>query len=337
MISVIIPIYNEEEIIERLTREVTGVMSRCGDDWEAIYVNDGSRDHSLELLLRHQLEDTHAVIVDLSRNWGHQPAVTAGLAEANGDAAILMDGDLQDPPETILDMLTSWRSGAKVVIAERRSRAETGIRRHLFKSFYKVLGRLSDFPIPLNAGIFSLLDRQVVDAINSLSENNRYLPGLRAWVGFPTSFVYYDRAPRAAGEPKQTFTRLLRYGLDAIFSFSYKPLRFGLLLGLSTAAISVFLALFFTLLRIFGVGLFGANVVYGYTSIISAILFLGGIQLISVGILGEYMGRVYDEVKRRPLYIVQNVYASRGSQEISERRRPRRSLGEPGFSLSGGA
>jgi glycosyltransferase involved in cell wall biosynthesis len=311
MISVVIPIYNEEEIVERLTREVGDVMDQTGEAWEAIYVNDGSRDDSLALLLRQQARDAHIIVVDLSRNWGHQPAITAGLAQVSGEAVILMDGDLQDPPSTIFDMLDAWRAGAQVVIAERRSRGENVLRRFLFSCFYKALARLSDFPIPLNAGIFSLLDRQVVDAVNSLSESNRYLPGLRAWVGFPVSMVYYDRAPRAAGEPKQTFSRLLRYGLDAIFSFSYKPLRFGLLAGVAIASVSVFLACLFLVLRILGIGLFGADVVYGYTSIIVSVLFLGGVQLISVGILGEYVGRVYDEVKRRPLYIVQKVYERR--------------------------
>jgi polyisoprenyl-phosphate glycosyltransferase len=195
-----------------------------------------------------------------------------------------------------------------VVVAERSRRSEQGARRWLFPLFYRMLGYLSDYPIPLNAGIFCLLDRAAVDAINRLSESNRYLPGLRAWVGFRTDVVTYPRAERAGGEPKQTFWRLLRYGLDAIFSFSYKPLRLSLVVGLLTATFALVYGITLVAYRLLGMAMFGQPIVSGYTSTIVSILFLGGVQLIGLGLLGEYIGRIYDEVKRRPLFFIQTIH-----------------------------
>jgi|SRR5271165_1994122 len=311
MISLITPIYNEEDIVVRLHEEVCAAFFSMGLPWEVIYVDDGSRDKSLELLLELQRHDTHVVVAELSRNWGHQPAVTAGLSLARGDAVVMMDGDLQDPPKVIPELVEAWRNGAEVVIAERRSRVESGLRKHLFPLFYKVFGFLSDYPIPLNAGILGLMDRRVVDTLLCLTETNRYLPGLRAWVGFKTAVVFYDRADRAAGKPKQTLGRLIGYALDAIFSFSYKPVRLTLGFGLLTAAGSVLIGMFLVYCRMFGIGLFGSPVVYGYTSTLIFILLLAGVQLTSIGILGEYIGRIYDEVKRRPLFVIRKVHDSR--------------------------
>jgi dolichol-phosphate mannosyltransferase len=310
MLSLVTPIYNEQLLVKRLHEEVCRTFEIIGLPWEVVYVDDGSRDDSLAMLLEFQRRDPHVVVAELSRNWGHQSAVTAGLSIARGDAVILMDGDLQDPPAVIPELVEAWKRGAEVVVAERRSRVETGLRKRLFPLFYKLLGFLSDYPIPLNAGIFGLVDRQVVDSILRLTETNRYLPGLRAWVGFKTVVVYYDRAGRAAGEPKQTLGRLVKYALDAIFSFSYKPLRLTLWFGLTTAVLSVLLGLFFILCRIFGIGLFGSPVVAGYTSTLVFILLLAGVQLTSIGILGEYIGRIYDEVKRRPLFVLRKVHQS---------------------------
>ena len=309
MISIVTPIYNEEEIIGELHRQIVATMEPLGRRWEVIYVNDGSRDRSLPMLLELTKSDEHVVVVDLSRNWGHQPALSAGLSVSSGQAVILMDGDLQDPPAVIPRMIEAWDAGAKVVVAERSSRAETGWRKVVFPLFYKVLGMLSDYPIPLNAGIFGLLDRQAADAIINLQEGNRYLPGLRAWVGFPTAFVYYERADRAAGKPKQTLLKLFKYAMDAIFSFSYKPLRLSLVLGFLTAAFAMVYAILLIFLRARRVGIFGPYV-EGYTSTILAILFLGGVQLICVGLLGEYIGRIYDEVKRRPLFFIREIHRS---------------------------
>ncbi len=319
MISLVVPIYNEEELIDVLHGRVRAVMEAIGRPWQVVYVNDGSRDRSLPLLIERQADDPRVVVVDLSRNWGHQPAITAGLSVAEGEAVVLMDGDLQDPPEVIADLVRAWEEGASVVVAERRSRADRGLRGRLFPIFYRVLGFLSDYPIPLNAGIFGLLDRRAVDAINALTESNRYLPGLRAWVGFKTAVVYYDRASRAAGEPKQDFFRLVRYALDAIFSFSYKPLRLSLFAGLFTAAFAMLYGTTLVVCRVLNIGLFGIEVVNGYTSTIVSILVLGGVQLFCVGVLGEYIGRIYDEVKRRPLFLIHRIH--RESAEGDDGRR----------------
>ena len=315
MIDLVVPIYNEEILIPRLHAEIVRAMEQSGVEWEVIYVNDGSRDRSLELLREVQRDDARIVVVDLSRNWGHQAAVTAGLSIAHGEAVVLMDGDLQDPPDVIPEMVAAWKQGGQVVIAERRSRKERGLRRLLFAAFYKVFGFLSDFPIPLNAGIFGLLDHRVVESINRLSETNRYLPGLRAWAGFRTSVVFYDRAERAGGEPKQTLWKLTKYALDAVFSFSYKPLRLSLAAGGAVSAFAMLYGFALLMCRIFNVGMFGRPVVDGYTSTIVSILFLGGVQLFSVGILGEYIGRIYDEVKRRPLFFIQDVHRAQPSHE----------------------
>lgn len=308
MLSVVVPIYNEEENITAFHAAVKAVMETMEERWEIVYVNDGSRDSSLSLLLEIQRRDPRVAVLEFSRNFGHQAALTAGLQMAKGDAIMLMDGDFQDPPEVLPRMVRAWKDGAKVVIAERSSRAEKGLRGRLFPLFYKVMGLISDFPIPLNAGIFGLLDRQAADAIINLQEGNRYLPGLRAWVGFPTAIVYYERAGRAAGEAKQTLPKLFKYAMDAIFSFSYKPLRLGLVLGVGVMAFTLFLSLVNLGNTMFHLKYFGIVPGSGHIGTLLAILFLGSIQLICMGLLGEYIGRIYDEVRRRPLYLVHKLY-----------------------------
>jgi polyisoprenyl-phosphate glycosyltransferase len=308
MLSVVVPIYNEEENIVAFHGALQTVLSPQQEPWEIIFVNDGSRDTSLSLLLEIQRRDPHVSVVEFSRNFGHQAALTAGLQVARGDAIMLMDGDFQDPPEVLPRLVQAWKNGAKVVIAERSSRAEKGIRGQLFPLFYKVMGLISDFPIPLNAGIFGLLDRQAADAIINLHEGNRYLPGLRAWVGFPTAVVYYERAGRAAGEPKQTLIKLFKYAMDAIFSFSYKPLRLGMALGGLMLVFSLLLSLVAIGNSAFDLKFFGVVPGAGHVGTLLAILFLGSIQLICTGLLGEYIGRVYDEVRRRPLYLIHKLH-----------------------------
>src|SRR5580700_12215476 len=297
MISVVVPIFNEEELISSFHAALANSMNGVGEDWEAVYVNDGSRDSSLLLLKELQAEDAHVVVVDLSRNWGHMGAISAGLQTALGDAVVLMDGDFQDPPEVVPELVAAWRGGARVVTAVRRSRQEgRKVLAILFPIFYRVLGALSDFPIPLNAGIFGLLDRQAVDSINSLREGSRYLPGLRAWVGYKTGVVLYDRQDRAGGEGKLTFLSRIKYAMDAITSFSYKPLRLSF--GLAGFAIS--LAVILAICTVFSksaVNLLG----YG---VAAAVFLVGGFLLLCVGVLGEYLGRVYDEVRSRPLSII---------------------------------
>lgn len=308
MLSVVVPIYNEEENIIAFHAAVKAVMETMEERWEIVYVNDGSRDSSLSLLLEIQRRDPRVAVLEFSRNFGHQAALTAGLQVAKGDAIMLMDGDFQDPPEVLPRMVRAWKDGAKVVIAERSSRADRGIRGKLFPLFYKVMGLISDFPIPLNAGIFGLLDRQAADSIINLQEGNRYLPGLRAWVGFPTAIVYYERAGRAAGEAKQTLPKLFKYAMDAIFSFSYKPLRLGLVLGVGVLAFTLFLSLVNLGNTMFHLKYFGIIPGAGHIGTLLAILFLGSVQLICMGLLGEYIGRIYDEVRRRPLYLVHKLH-----------------------------
>jgi len=311
MLSVVVPIYNEEENIAAFHAALEAVLNRLekatGESWEVVYVNDGSRDASLSLLLQLHSRDSRVVVVEFARNFGHQAALSAGLRLARGDAVILMDGDFQDPPEVLPALVAAWRNGGTVVIAERTSRAERGIRGKLFPLFYKVLSWLSDFPIPLNAGIFGLLDRQAADGINRMGESNRYLPGMRAWIGFPTAVVSYDRADRAAGEAKQTLGRLIKYAMDAIFSFSYKPLRLGLALGgglLITTVLLGAVAVASSLSHLQAL----AAVKTGYVIIVMALLALGGVQLICTGLIGEYIGRIYDEVRHRPLYLINKLH-----------------------------
>jgi len=302
MISLAIPIYNEEEILDLLHGRVSQVMNGLGEDWEVVYVNDGSKDASLQLLLDLQTRDPHVVVVDLSRNWGHMGALTAGMRVAQGDAVVLMDGDLQDPPEVIPEMVAAWRQGAKVVTTVRRKREER--RKYLavlFPLFYRVLGMLSDFPIPLNSGIFGLLDRQALDSFNHLEEYNRYLPGLRAWIGYPTAIVYYDRKDRVGGEGKLSFLSRIKYALDAITGFSYKPLRLSFALGIP--------AICFALVLAAALGLTGR--MSSTAAVISAVFFLGGVQLFCVGVLGEYIGRIYDQVRNRPLSLINEVHRTK--------------------------
>lgn len=300
MLSVVVPIYNEEELINRFHDAISSSLSTVGEDWEVVYVNDGSKDSSLELLRGLQSVDSRVVVVNLSRNWGHMGAITAGLKTASGEAVILMDGDFQDPPEVLPKLVDAWRAGAQVVTAVRKSRKEKSkILATLFPLFYRVLAALSDFPIPINAGIFGLLDRQAIDSINNLKEGNRYLPGLRAWVGYKNAVVYYDRNDRLGGEGKLSFTSRIKYAMDAILSFSYKPLRMSFVLcGLLQCVVAVLgVAALFAKVPVDAVGL----------GVSAAIFESGAIVLLCLGVLGEYLGRVYDEVRGRPLSIINEV------------------------------
>lgn len=300
-LDIVIPIYNEQENLEELFKRVSKVSDTLEDvSWRVIYVNDGSRDASMQMMLQQAEKDPRFHILDLSRNFGHQAAITAGLGQATGDAVVIMDGDLQDPPELIPELVKKWQEGAQVVRAERKSRKERGIRRVGFELFHKVFKWISDFPIPAQSGIFGLLDGQVVKELKRFPEKNRFFPGLRSWVGFSQAVVYYDRQERAAGEPKQSLKRLIRYALDAVFSFSYKPLRLMTGLGLVISISGFILAMFFAVRRIIGVEVAAT----GFTTLVTLILFLGGVQLVAVGLLGEYLARIYDEVKQRPLFIV---------------------------------
>jgi glycosyltransferase involved in cell wall biosynthesis len=303
MISVVVPIYNEEVLISQFHNALADSLEETNEDWEVVYVNDGSRDSSLDILKGLQASDPHVVVVELSRNWGHMGAISAGLLTARGDAIIMMDGDFQDPPEVVPELVAAWRAGAEVVVAVRRSRQERSkVLAKLFPLFYRVLGALSDFPIPLNAGIFGLLNRKAVDSINSLGERNRYLPGLRAWVGYSNAVVYYDRQDRAGGEGKLSFLSRIKYAMDAITSFSYKPLRLCFLM----ACFSICLAALLGISTIFSGNPFHSLGM----GVASAVLLTGSMVLLCMGVLGEYLGRVYDEVRGRPLSIISKVYSN---------------------------
>lgn len=307
-VAIVIPVYNEEQVLPELLQRLTHLCQQDTTvDWHVILVNDGSRDRSAEVIRSHSRADPRFRLVELSRNFGHQSALTAGLTEAAfADAVVTMDADLQDPPELIPELVAKWRAGADVVIAVRRSRQETGFRRLGFDVFHALFRRLSDFPIAPNTGTFGLLSRTALTAYNRLPERHRFFPGLRAWVGFPTAEVMYDRHERAAGKPSQTWHGLMRYALDAIFSFSRFPLRLLTYVGVFISSCGFSLGLFFICKRLLGV----ETASTGFTTLVTLTLFLGGIQLIGIGVLGEYLGRIYDEVKQRPLYILKQRTAA---------------------------
>ena len=304
-LDIVVPIYNEEENLPSLHDRLIKACEKLDDmAWRVIYVNDGSSDRSIEIMRRQRKSDSRFSIVELSRNFGHQAAITAGLSCANGDAVILMDGDLQDPPELIPELISRWQEGANVVRAHRRSRKEKGMRRVGFDIFHKLFTWVTDFPVPPNAGIFGLLDRQAAEELKRLPEQNRFFPGLRSWVGLNQEVVFYDRDDRAGGEPKQSLKRLIRYALDAIFSFSYKPLRIMTSAGIVISTVGFLLACFFIARRLLGIEIAQT----GFTTLVTLMLFLGGIQLMAIGLLGEYLARIYDEVKQRPLFIIKDTH-----------------------------
>lgn len=300
-VSVVVPIYNERENLPELRRRLTAALDTTGRSWEAILVNDGSRDGSADIIREMHAQDPRIKMVSLSRNFGHQPAVTAGVHAAQGKCVVLIDGDLQDPPEVIPEMVEKWAKGFCVVLGERTSRAERGARGFGFRLFYPVLRAVTDLPSAPDAGIFGLMDRRVVDEFNKLPERNRFIPGLRSWLGFSQTSVLYDRQDRAAGKPKQTLRRLMKYALDGMISFSNKPLRAVTWLGFFVSAFSFLLGVYYLFDFIRKAG---ATYGSGFTTTILCVLFLGGVQLICVGILGEYIGRIYEEVKQRPLYVI---------------------------------
>ena len=302
VIAIVIPVFNEEAVLPELFARLGGLFDGGhGCTWRAVLVDDGSRDRSAESLRAQAARDPRFEAIELSRNFGFQSALSAGLAHArDADAIVTMDADLQDPPEVIPDLVKAWRGGAEIVRARRRSRAETGARRMGFDLFHAVFRRLSDFPIEANTGTFGLLGREAAEAFHLLPERHRFFPGLRAWIGFTTTDVLYDRQERAAGQPQQTLRRLVRYALDGVFSFSHLPLRMLTYTGIFVALGGFAIGLFFIVRRLIGI----EHAFIGFTTITALVLFLGGVQLIGIGVLGEYLGRMYDEVKQRPLYIV---------------------------------
>lgn len=301
VVSIVIPVFNEEAVLPELFKRLTAVFDGRPDvTWCALLVNDGSIDRTVELLRERACLDQRFALLDLTRNFGFQAALAAGLVHATGDAVITMDADLQDPPEIIAKLIECWLDGADIVHAVRRSRQETGIRRIGIHIFHSLFAKLADHPMEANTGTFGLMDREAVDVLNSLPERNRFFPGLRTWVGFTTGEVLYDRHERAAGEPQQTLSKLIRYGLDGVFSFSYLPLRLLTFVGITISGVGFAFGLFFIMRRLLGI----ETAQTGFTTLVTLVLFIGGVQLIGIGVLGEYLGRIYDEVKQRPLYVV---------------------------------
>jgi dolichol-phosphate mannosyltransferase len=304
----VVPIFNEESNLPELRRRlVASLESTSEQNWEVLFVSDGSKDNSEQMIAGYHAEDSRLKLICLSRNFGHQPAITAGIHYSTGDCVILIDGDLQDPPELIPDLLAKWREGYSVVLAERESRPERGIRGMGLRLFYPVLNAITELPGGANTGIFGLMDRRLVNELIKLPERNRFIPGLRGWLGFRQGSIRYARQARASGEPKLSLTKLLKYALDGIFSFSNKPLRIAVWAGMIVSLLSFLLA----------VGYFLAYFLQrvppprGFTSILLAVLFLGGLHLICLGILGEYVGRIYEEIKQRPLYVVAHTLGTR--------------------------
>lgn len=300
IISIIAPIYNEAANIPELYRRICEVLDPIGDSWEIVMVDDGSTDGSTDLIREYHDQDPRVVPVIFARNFGHQIAVTAGLDYARGDAVVIIDSDLQDPPEVILDMITKWREGYEVVFAVRTEReGESWFKEFTASLFYRLIYRITDVDIPLDTGDFRLLDRKVVNVMGTMRERHRFLRGMSVWVGFKQTGVEYKRAARFSGETKYPFKKMLKFATDAITSFSYFPLQMAMYIGFLSAGIAIFAIPVVIILR-----LAGSQAFFGQASTLIAVLFLGGVQLISLGILGEYIGRLYDEAKGRPLYIV---------------------------------
>ena len=300
-LSLVIPVFNEAEIIATLCSRMVSALAHLTDEYEVIFVNDGSTDSSLQLLGAVAARNKRFRVIDLARNFGHQTAITAGLQYALGAAVIIMDADLQDPPELIPHFVEKWKEGFEIVYAVRAKRKEGLLKRALYKVFYRTLQKLANIDIPLDSGDFGLIDRRVVDIINKMPECNRFIRGLRSWAGFRQTGIPYDRDARFSGVPKYSFSKLFKLALDGLFSFSTIPLRLATAMGFIISGLS-FLGIFLYLYRFLT-----TPRVPGFTTLIIIVLFIGGVQLITVGILGEYIGRIYDETKQRPLFVVRET------------------------------
>jgi polyisoprenyl-phosphate glycosyltransferase len=299
-ISIIVPIFNESACINELYKRICNVMDSSKRSWELLFVDDGSTDGSTGLIRDIAKNDKHVRPVIFARNFGHQIAVTAGMDYCRGDAVVVIDADLQDPPEVILKLIDKWKEGYQVVYAVRKEReGETWFKKTTASFFYRMISRITDVKIPLDTGDFRLIDRKVVQVMNSMRERHRFLRGMSAWVGFRTIGVEYSRAARFSGSTKYSIKKMVKLALNAITSFSYFPLQLASYVGFISAGLSILAIPVVVIVR-----LFGNQAFLGQATTLIAVLFLGGVQLISLGILGEYIGRIYDEAKGRPLYVV---------------------------------
>lgn len=311
--SLVIPVYNEEKSLPEMYRRLCAVMEQLDGAVELLLVNDGSSDRSLQILRNLQQADSRVCYLSLARNFGHQIAVTAGLNFVRGRAIVILDADLQDPPELIFELVEQWQQGYQVVYAQRtQRRQESWFKRFTAYFFYRLLKQLADVDIPTDTGDFCLLDRQVVDVLNTMPERNRYIRGLRSWIGFQQTAVKFKRDPRFAGEVKYTFGKSLALAVNGLVSFSKVPLRLSTYVGLLAAIAAILMAILVLYWRL----VVPHSPLTGFTIILVAIFFLGAVQLVSIGILGEYIGRIYEEVKGRPLYTLAEV-AGFGDRELN--------------------
>jgi glycosyltransferase involved in cell wall biosynthesis len=300
--SIVAPVFNEAETLPHFYERVIRVMEDIGEPFEIVLINDGSRDKTYSILQEIHEKDARVRVIDFSRNFGHQIAISAGLDYAQGDAVVVLDSDLQDPPEIIPELIARWKDGAEVVYAQRAKRkGETFFKLATAAAFYRLIQRITAINIPSDTGDFRLLDRQVVDALVKMREHHRFMRGLSAWVGFRQDAVLYERHERFAGTTKYPLTKMIRFSLDAITSFSHVPLQIATSLGFGLALVSLIGILIAIILRLF------TDAIVGQATTLIMVLFMGGIQLIFLGIIGEYLGRIYDEVRARPLYIVRKV------------------------------
>jgi dolichol-phosphate mannosyltransferase len=315
---VVVPVLNEEANLRELVRLLSLTLDGAGIPFELLFVNDGSTDGTRSILTELHRADPRVKSLHLARNFGHQAAISAGLQAAGGDAVVIMDGDLQDSPDMLLRLVEEWRRGADVVYAVRSQRSESVVKRAAYSLFYRLLDRISDIRIPLDSGDFSLLGRNVVDVLNSMPERTRFIRGMRSWVGFRQVGVEHIRGPRFAGTAKYTFGKLLRLAFDGFVGFSYRPLQLASLFGAVVSVMAFLLALGLVVLKLtHGIPLLG------WTSLMVGMLFFGGVQLICVGILGEYVGRIYEEVRGRPPYVVASVLGDvQGRIASADRTRP---------------
>lgn len=313
--SIVVPVYNEEEVIHETYRRLTEVMRSTKEAYELLFVNDGSRDRTAEIIKEYSEQDPAVVLLDFARNFGHQIAITAGMDYARGEAVVVIDADLQDPPELILEMIEKWKQGFDVVYAKRTKRkGETYFKKQTAAMFYRFLRAMTDIDIPLDTGDFRLLDRKVCNQMNSIQEKNRFVRGLVSWVGFKQIAVEYERDERLAGESKYPLKKMLKLSMDGITSFSYKPLKLASYAGVTLSGIG-----FIYLLVVLYLKLFTESTITGWSSLIVIQLFFSGIMLIILGMIGEYIGRIYDETKNRPLYIVREKYQFETRKEVSLR------------------
>lgn len=306
MISLVIPVYNEEANLPSLASRLSSAAASWSEPFEVVFVDDGSSDRSLEMLKGLHSRDQRFRYISLTRNFGHQAAVSAGLYHTRGDVVAIMDADLQDPPEILEKFIGKLSEGNDVVYAIRQKRKENALKRLAYWAFYRILSRLSSIRIPLDSGDFCVMTRRVVNLLNEMPERNRFVRGLRSWVGFKQVGLAYERDARHAGEVKFTFKKLIHLALDGLISFTYRPLRLIGIFGLFVSFVSVIGLVLFFLFAAFDVPILGHSPrdVPGFTSLTLAVLMIGGVQLLSLWIIGEYIGRIFDEVKRRPLFLV---------------------------------